>query len=205
MSGARRVSAGRQCRRSDLRPAFVDIRHFRPREIFLILLFWVGGVSEMHSQLSRLLATITDTALAREGWPDVLNSLMQALHVPSAAYIVRNKTTGSVDWACFSGLSAEFKSDYVRQYAALDPYSPLLDDTWSSMTLGASCPSVFQGPCCASASGTMISYCSAVFAISSPRALSTRHRTPSSWEFTSRSAAHSRMRQAPSWAACPHH
>jgi hypothetical protein len=88
----------------------------------------------MHSQLSRLLATITDTALAREGWPDMLNSLMQALHVPGAAYIVRNKTTGSVDWACFSGLSAEFKSDYVRQYAALDPYSPLLDDTWSKLS-----------------------------------------------------------------------
>jgi hypothetical protein len=115
-------------------PGIFDIRHFRLRETVLDFFFLVGGISDMRSQLSRLLATITDTALAGEGWPHVLNSLIQALRVPGAAYIVRDKTTDRVDWACFCGLSAEFKSDYVSQFAALDPYSPLLDDTWTKLS-----------------------------------------------------------------------
>jgi hypothetical protein len=48
--------------------------------------------------------------------------------------IVSNKNTGKIDEACFSGLSAEFKSDYVRHYAALDPYSPLLDGSWIKLS-----------------------------------------------------------------------
>src|ERR1700683_2164068 len=34
----------------------------------------------------------------------------------------------------FCGLSAGFKSDYVRHYAALDPYSPLLDGSWKKFS-----------------------------------------------------------------------
>jgi hypothetical protein len=39
-----------------------------------------------------------------------------------------------VDEAYFSGLSAGFRSDYVRYYAAVDPYSPLLDGSWKALS-----------------------------------------------------------------------
>ncbi|MDI3562561.1 DUF6894 family protein [Bradyrhizobium sp. Arg816] len=55
---------------------------------------------------------------------------MDEASVAGAALIVTNKTTGTVDEAVFCGLSAEFKSRYVEHYAALDPYSPLLDARW---------------------------------------------------------------------------
>jgi hypothetical protein len=88
----------------------------------------------MHANLSRLVSTINNAAPAPEGWSEVLNLLMQAARVAGAAYIVRDRATGKVDWACFSGLSAEFKSDYIRQYAALDPYAPLLNETWAKLS-----------------------------------------------------------------------
>src|SRR6185369_2509905 len=50
------------------------------------------------------------------------------------ALIISNKSTGTVEEACFVGLSAEFKSDYIRHYAALDPYSPLLDGSWKKLS-----------------------------------------------------------------------
>jgi hypothetical protein len=39
-----------------------------------------------------------------------------------------------VDEAHFCGLSAGFKSDYVRHYAALDQYAPLLDGSWKKLS-----------------------------------------------------------------------
>jgi hypothetical protein len=60
--------------------------------------------------------------------------LTKAAAVAGAALIIFNKSTGNVDEACFSGLSAEFKSDYIRRYAAMDPYSPLLDGSWKKLS-----------------------------------------------------------------------
>jgi hypothetical protein len=54
--------------------------------------------------------------------------------VAGTALIISNKSTGNVDEACFSGLSAGFKADYVRHYAAVDPYSPLLDGSWKKLS-----------------------------------------------------------------------
>ena len=53
---------------------------------------------------------------------------------PSETSVISNKHTGNVEEACFFGLSAEFKSDYIRHYAALDPYSPLLDGSWKKLS-----------------------------------------------------------------------
>jgi hypothetical protein len=39
-----------------------------------------------------------------------------------------------VDEAHFCGLSAGFKSDYVRHYAALDQNAPLLDGSWKKLS-----------------------------------------------------------------------
>jgi hypothetical protein len=63
-----------------------------------------------------------------------LKALTDAAGAGGAALIVSNKITGNVDDACFSGLSAGFKADYVRHYAALDPYAPLLDGSWKKLS-----------------------------------------------------------------------
>jgi hypothetical protein len=90
----------------------------------------------MHRDLARLIAKIHEAGLAADAWPDALQSLTATLGVAGAACIVRNKITGSVDWVCFSGLSAEFEPDYVHYYAPLDPFAPLLNvkPGWTRMS-----------------------------------------------------------------------
>jgi hypothetical protein len=73
-----------------------------------------------------LVARLHDAAVTPEAWPDALTALTDAAGVAGAALIIFNKSTGKVDESHFCGLSAGYKSDYVRHYAALDPYSPLL-------------------------------------------------------------------------------
>jgi hypothetical protein len=63
-----------------------------------------------------------------------LKALTDAAGAAGAALIISNKITGNVDDACFFGLSAGFKADYVRHYAALDPYAPLLDGSWKKLS-----------------------------------------------------------------------
>ena len=70
--------------------------------------------------MSSLVARHHDAAVTPEAWPDALTALTDAAGVASAALIIFNKSTGEVDEAHFCGLSAGFKSDYVRHYAALD-------------------------------------------------------------------------------------
>jgi hypothetical protein len=77
-----------------------------------------------------LVTTIHDAAVSPEAWPEALKALTDAADAAGAALIVLNKDTGNVDEAYFFGLSAGFRSAYVRHYAALDPYSPLLDGGW---------------------------------------------------------------------------
>jgi hypothetical protein len=84
--------------------------------------------------MSTLVSALQDAAASREAWPDALEALTEAAGVAGAALIISNKSTGNVEEACFSGLSAEFKSDYVKHYAALDPYSPLLDGSWKKLS-----------------------------------------------------------------------
>lgn len=84
----------------------------------------------MPTPISRL----QDVVASREAWPDALKALTEAAGVVGAALIISNKSTGSVEDACFVGLSAELKSSYVRHYAALDPYSPLLDGSWKTLS-----------------------------------------------------------------------
>ena len=84
--------------------------------------------------MSTLVSAFQDAPASREAWPDVLKALTEAAGVAGAALIISNKNTGNVEEACFVGLSAEFKSDYIRHYAALDPYSPLLDGSWKKLS-----------------------------------------------------------------------
>jgi len=81
-----------------------------------------------------LVSRLQDAAASPEAWPDALKALTEAAGVAGAALIMSNKSTGTVEEACFVGLSAEFKSDYIRHYAALDPYSPLLDGSWKKLS-----------------------------------------------------------------------
>jgi hypothetical protein len=84
--------------------------------------------------MSFLVSTFQDAAVAPEAWPRALKVLTDEAGVAGAALIVFNKTTGNVDDACFSGLSAEFRPDYIKHYAALDPYAPLLDGSWTKLS-----------------------------------------------------------------------
>jgi hypothetical protein len=84
----------------------------------------------MRFAMSSLVSTIHDAAVSREAWPRALATLTDAMGVAGAALIISNKRTRNVDAACFSDLSAGFTSDYVRQSAAVDLYSPLLDRSW---------------------------------------------------------------------------
>ncbi len=88
----------------------------------------------MRPDLSRLMSKLHDAGLAADAWPEALQSLSDAVGLAGAAYITFNKITGRVDWACFSGLSEGAKPEYVRHYAALDPYSPLLDASWMKLS-----------------------------------------------------------------------
>jgi hypothetical protein len=81
----------------------------------------------MWPDISRLVARIHDAGLAPDAWPDALESLTDALGGQGAACIVSNRRTGNADWVCFTGLSAEFQSDYIDHYGPLDPFKPLLD------------------------------------------------------------------------------
>lgn len=81
-----------------------------------------------------LVSRLQDAAASPEAWPDALKALMEAADVAGAALIISNKNTGTVEDARFVGLSAEFKSDYIKHYAALDPYSPLLDGSWKKLS-----------------------------------------------------------------------
>jgi hypothetical protein len=80
-----------------------------------------------------LISRLQDAAASREAWPVVLEALTEAAGAAGAALIISNKSTGNVEEACLVGLSAEFKSDYIRHYAALDPYSPLLAGSWKTL------------------------------------------------------------------------
>ncbi len=84
--------------------------------------------------MSSLVSRIHDAAVSPEAWPRALEALTNAMGVAGAALIISNKSTGNVDEACFSGLSAGFKSDYLRHYAAVDPYLPLLDGSWKKLS-----------------------------------------------------------------------
>jgi hypothetical protein len=97
----------------------------------------------MKSDISRLLEKSRDAELAPEAWPDLFNSLINTLGVAGAACIISSKSTGRVDWICFSGLSAEFQPDYVNHYASLDPFSPLLNVDAGWVRLSESLPDTF--------------------------------------------------------------
>lgn len=81
-----------------------------------------------------LVSIINDAASSPEAWPEALNTLTEAAGVGGAALIISNKTTRLVEEACFSGLSAGFKSDYIRHYAAVDPYAPMIDTNWTRLS-----------------------------------------------------------------------
>jgi hypothetical protein len=81
-----------------------------------------------------LVSAFYDAAVSPEAWRQALSALTDAAGVAGAAMVIVNKSTGNVDEVCFSGLSAGFKSDYVSHYAALDPFSPLLDGSWKKLS-----------------------------------------------------------------------
>jgi hypothetical protein len=84
--------------------------------------------------MSSLVARLHDAVVTPEAWPDALTALTDAAGVAGAALIIFNKSTAKVDKAHFCGLSVGSKSDYVRHYAALDRYSPLLNGSLKKLS-----------------------------------------------------------------------
>src|SRR6202035_1740172 len=76
--------------------------------------------------VSRVMANAYDAAVSPHLWPSALEAVTSHIGAVGAAYIIFNKQSRHVDWACFTGPSVEMKGDYVRHYAAPDPYSPVL-------------------------------------------------------------------------------
>lgn len=93
------------------------------------------------SNENRIATEFYEAAFSPAEWSNALGSLAHWLDAVGAAYIIFNKESKEVDWACFHGPSAELKPEYVSHYASLDPYSPILKDlstgtwTWLSESL----------------------------------------------------------------------
>jgi hypothetical protein len=81
----------------------------------------------MRAHIKRTIAGIHRAALAPRLWPGALEAVATLLDAAGAAYIALDKQTGQVDWACFSGPSADMVPEYIGHYAALDPYAPMLE------------------------------------------------------------------------------
>jgi PAS domain-containing protein len=81
----------------------------------------------MCSDIARVQATITNAAVAPHLWSDALALLAESVGAVGAAYFVSNERVRHVDWACLSGPSNELTLEFVQYYAAIDPYTPLLN------------------------------------------------------------------------------
>ena len=136
----------------------------------------------MAKELIRAVSKIQEAGIAPDAWPEAMKLLTDALGVEGAACIVFNKQTESVDWVCFSGLSAELEAKYVKHYASLDPFSPLLYvlPGWKRLS------ECFQVRFCRKANGTTILFSHVVFATLSERALLRRRAIRRSSVFIAR-------------------
>ena len=79
----------------------------------------------MTPSLVRTTTMIFDAAIKPELWSAALSGVAAIMGAEGAAYIVRDKQTRRVEWACLTGPSIELTQDYLGHYAALDPYLPL--------------------------------------------------------------------------------
>lgn len=76
---------------------------------------------------THLISSIYDAALAPQRWPEVLDSLAQAVGAVGAGYIVRDKRTGRVDHVVMTGPHWSKEQDYAGHYVDFDIYWPILD------------------------------------------------------------------------------
>jgi DNA-binding CsgD family transcriptional regulator/PAS domain-containing protein len=79
--------------------------------------------------LTGVLSGICEAALEPGEWPRVLGSIAEYVGAIGAAYILTNKQNGRVEWISLAGPSVGLEPDYVTHFAALDPYTPVLDAT----------------------------------------------------------------------------
>jgi DNA-binding CsgD family transcriptional regulator len=86
----------------------------------------MAPVDRGSDRLASVILAIYDAALAPERWPDVLISVAQIIPASSAAYIIWNRGSKTVEWASFSSPNTDLPVDYVRHYATLNPFLPLV-------------------------------------------------------------------------------
>lgn len=90
--------------------------------------------------IPRLAAQIREVAGATEAWPHAMDTLSDTLGVGGAGAVVTNKITRRVEWTYFSSLSAEAEARYVKHYAIIDPFLPLLLEAQGWMQLSQRYP-----------------------------------------------------------------
>jgi hypothetical protein len=90
--------------------------------------------------IPRLASEILEVAGATEALPNAMDVLSSTLGFGGAGALVTNKTTRSVEWTYFFGVSAETEIRYRRHYAIIDPFLPLLRETPGWMQLSERYP-----------------------------------------------------------------
>ncbi|HSI73389.1 MAG TPA: hypothetical protein VK934_09435 [Fimbriimonas sp.] len=90
--------------------------------------------------IPRLASEIREVAGATEALPNALDVLRSTLGFGGAGALIVNKATRSVEWTYFFGLSDETEARYLRHYAIIDPFLPLLRETPGWMQLSERYP-----------------------------------------------------------------
>jgi hypothetical protein len=90
----------------------------------------------LRPSLRRVAGKLREAGSSSEAWPEALASLTDALGAAGAACILLDRRNRSVDWACFSGLSAGLEARYVQHYGAVDPFTPVLNvvPSWTKLS-----------------------------------------------------------------------
>lgn len=77
----------------------------------------------------RIAARIYEAAISPDAWPAALQSVAEASGATGASCRIWNRHTGQIEWVTMSsGFPAQVAADYLRHFAPLDLFAPLLAD-----------------------------------------------------------------------------
>jgi DNA-binding CsgD family transcriptional regulator len=77
-----------------------------------------------------VVSRVFEAAMSPESWPTALRAVVDANDLTGAACAVWNRRTAQIEWAALSSnYPADILVEYFRDYAVLDPYTPLLADS----------------------------------------------------------------------------
>jgi DNA-binding CsgD family transcriptional regulator len=77
-------------------------------------------------KLFHAVANIYDAATDPAQWPSALAALSDTAGAIGACCVIVNTKSDIVEWISFSGPCADLGSEYIKHYAPLDPYTPIV-------------------------------------------------------------------------------